>query len=71
MDAKEANGKCICKMCPTYVKCDESVAYCFVGKSRCITKENGCLCPGCPVQAKTGFGHVFYCTRGAEKVQAK
>lgn len=71
IDKKEALGKCICKVCPSYVKCDENVAYCLGEKSWCIVKERGCLCPGCPVQAKTGFVHTFYCMRGPEKVQAK
>jgi hypothetical protein len=62
--------KCICRACPSYVKCDEGIAYCFSGKSACIKKEKGCLCPGCPVQSKAGFSKVFYCTRGSNKEQS-
>jgi hypothetical protein len=69
MDEKEAIGKCICKVCPTYVKCEGSIAYCFTGKNKCIQKAKGCLCPGCPVQNKTGFTRLFYCMRGSNKEQ--
>jgi hypothetical protein len=37
------------------------------GKSKCITIESGCLCPGCPVQEQMNFQHDYYCTKGAEK----
>jgi hypothetical protein len=71
MDKKKGIGLCICKMCPSYVKCDEEIAYCLAisGKSTCIAVEQGCLCPSCPVLEQEGFQHVFYCTRGSETGQ--
>jgi hypothetical protein len=68
MDRKTGTGLCICGMCPSYVDCKEEIAWCLgvTGKSACITEEQGCLCPGCPVLEKEGFTHVFYCTRGSE-----
>jgi hypothetical protein len=67
MNEKEEIKLCICRKCPSYVKCDENVAFCYNGKSKCIKKENGCLCPACPVQSKAGFSGVFYCIRGKAK----
>ncbi len=71
MDRTTAAGLCLCPKCPTYVRCNEMIAFCLApsGKSACITKEKGCLCPGCPVQEKEGFIHVYYCIRGPESVQ--
>jgi hypothetical protein len=71
MDRKEAVRLCMCRMCPSYVDCKEEISFCMAdpGKSRCITKEAGCLCPGCPVQDREGFSHVYYCIRGNEKEQ--
>jgi hypothetical protein len=71
MDKKEAIGLCMCRMCPSYVDCGEEIAFCLtaVGKSTCIKKETGCLCPGCPVLDREGFEHVYYCTRGSETEQ--
>ncbi len=62
---------CLCKNCPTYVDCGEPGGYCFVtiGKSGCISEEKGCLCPSCPVTAKMGLKHMYYCIRGSEKEQ--
>jgi hypothetical protein len=71
MDKKKGIGLCICGMCPSYVKCDEEIAYCLAvaGKSICIKKEDGCLCPGCPVLDEEGFQHAYYCIRGSETEQ--
>ena len=71
MDRKKGIGLCICGMCPSYIPCDEEIAYCLAatGKSGCIKEEAGCLCPGCPVTGEEGFQHVYYCTRGCETDQ--
>ncbi len=71
MEREEATGLCMCTLCPSFVDCEEEIAFCLApgGKSICITEENGCLCPGCPVLEKEGFQHVYYCTRGAETDQ--
>ncbi|HZK31258.1 MAG TPA: DUF2769 domain-containing protein [Methanoregula sp.] len=71
MERKEAITLCICKICPTFIDCGEEIAFCLAarGKSTCITNEDGCLCPGCPVLESEGFSHVFYCTRGTENDQ--
>jgi hypothetical protein len=72
MERKEAIGLCICGMCPSFLDCREEIAYCFSekGMSGCIKTEQGCLCPGCPVQAEEDFLHVYYCTRGSEAGQS-
>ncbi len=71
MEIKEVVRLCVCVMCPSYIDCKEEIAFCIAEnrKSRCITKEKGCLCPGCPVQDREGFQHVYYCVRGSEKEQ--
>ncbi|MEN6609390.1 MAG: DUF2769 domain-containing protein [Methanoregulaceae archaeon] len=73
MDRKKAIGLCICRMCPSFVDCNEEIAYCLAetGKSGCIRIEQGCLCPGCPVQEEEDFQHVYYCTRGSETGQSR
>jgi hypothetical protein len=59
---------CNCLGCPTFVECGEK-DFCqeFVGKSKHICKEKGCLCPGCPVQEIRGTKRVYYCSRGPVK----
>ncbi|HEX3002556.1 MAG TPA: DUF2769 domain-containing protein [Methanoregula sp.] len=71
MDRNEGRNICICRMCPSYRDCHEEIAWCLApsGKSGCITEEQGCLCPGCPVLEKEGFTHVYYCIRGSEADQ--
>ena len=61
---------CVCRMCPTYFDCGETLAFCLgdSGKSSCMLVERGCVCPGCPVQTETGFQHVYYCLRGGESM---
>ncbi len=73
MDRKTATGLCLCPRCPTFVKCNEEIAFCLspAGTSACIKTEKGCLCPGCPVQDSEGFTHVYYCIRGSEAAQLR
>lgn len=60
--------RCICRMCPTYARCGEPLAYCLpeVGKSKCITVKSGCICPGCSVYKRQGFTKDYYCIMGPE-----
>jgi hypothetical protein len=71
MDRSAAVKLCMCRMCPSFVDCKEEISFCMAvnSRSRCIKKESGCLCPGCPVQDREGFSHVYYCIRGSEKEQ--
>jgi hypothetical protein len=71
MNRKQATGLCTCPICPSFVGCNEEIAFCLgtTGKSNCIKEEQGCLCPGCPVLEAEGFSHVYYCTRGTETDQ--
>lgn len=78
MDPKEMEQKkqmvlsmCICGSCPSWVACDEKGGFCFptIGKSNCITEENGCICGGCPVTEKMGLKNMYFCTKGSEKEQ--
>ncbi|MDO8528534.1 MAG: DUF2769 domain-containing protein [Nanoarchaeota archaeon] len=64
----EKKGKCVCPVCPSYADCGQ-LAFCFTGKSKCIKKENGCMCGGCPVQIENEFKGLYYCTRGAVKTK--
>jgi hypothetical protein len=72
MDRKKEITRCLCGMCPSFVDCSEAIAYCLAetGTSGCIKSEQGCLCPGCPVQDEGNFQHVYYCTRGSEAGQS-
>jgi len=67
MNSKEAEKKCICKECPSYVKCSESITFCFNGKSKCIKEKLGCLCPGCSVHKQMNFKEIYYCFIGKDK----
>jgi hypothetical protein len=78
-DLQEPEGKkkmvlsmCICARCPSWVECGENGGFCFptIGKSTCITEEQGCICGRCPVTAEMGLKHGFYCTRGSDKEQS-
>ena len=64
---------CTCGGCPTYNDCareNKELLYCALGKSpTCITEENGCICPGCPLTEQMGLKHEFFCTRGSEREQ--
>ena len=72
MDKKKAVGLCLCRMCPSFADCGEDIAFCLAdtGTGSCIKKEQGCLCPGCPVQDEENFQHVYYCIRGSEAGQS-
>ena len=63
---------CICRSCPSWVDCEESVGYCSpgIGKSKCIIDEKGCICSGCPITGKMGLKHIYFCTKGSEKEQS-
>jgi hypothetical protein len=69
MPKSEAQKTCICGSCPSYVKCGEAWAYCLIesGKSKCITVEQGCVCPACPVQMELSYTNEYYCTKGSNK----
>ncbi|MGD8505818.1 MAG: DUF2769 domain-containing protein [Candidatus Bathyarchaeota archaeon] len=64
---------CICSGCPTYNKCaseNKELLYCALGKSPlCITEENNCICPTCPLTEQMGLNHQYFCTRGPEREQ--
>ncbi len=64
---------CICEGCPTYTECArkaQEILFCYTGGSFiCISKENDCLCPTCPVTSEIGLIDDFFCTRGSEKAQ--
>ena len=66
---------CICKNCPSWTPaCDENGewgGYCAIGKTECITKEQGCICPDCPVTKKMGLKWGYYCTRGSAQDMMK
>ncbi len=66
-------GMCICPGCPTYTDCAKNAGellFCLTGKSfMCITDEEDCLCPSCPVTAEMGLKHTTFCIRGSEKAQ--
>ena len=63
--------KCTCKTCPSYVKEETETGFCLclVGKSKKITKENGCICGDCPVYKEMGLKNTYYCTRKSEMEQ--
>ena len=73
MERNKALAICVCRMCPTYFDCGEEVAFCLAesGKSRCITIERSCICPGCPVQMEMHFKHDYYCIYSTEIEQSQ
>ena len=75
MMIEEKKDLCICGGCPSYNNCakeEQELLYCSLGKSpACIIKENGCICPSCPVTDQMGLKNEFFCTRGSEKEQRK
>jgi hypothetical protein len=65
---KELDGMCICGVCPSYMGTgEEKLTFCVIGKSTIIKEENGCICPGCPVQIELALKWEYYCTRGSGK----
>jgi len=58
-------AECLCPMCPSYVKCDEPLAYCIppLHVSQCIKWESGCACPVCPVADQLKLDREYYCLR--------
>jgi hypothetical protein len=78
MEKTEILKLCICPGCPTYVDCSKQgktkeKAFCmpYVGKSKCITKEKGCICGACPVKAKLKLKNFYFCIKGSEEQQNK
>ncbi len=65
MEIKEAEKKCICPKCPTYVECKQK-AFCLTDKSKCIKQGKGCDCPECPVHKQMKFKGWYYCLEGKE-----
>ena len=65
-DVKELQKECICEQCPTYVDCEEPLAFCVMGGSSCITNKQGCICPGCPVYDKLELNGLYFCMRSPE-----
>jgi len=68
--AEYVAANCICATCPSFLKeeclkAGEKGAYCLAGKSKVITKENGCVCADCPVTKKMALKWGYYCTRGS------
>jgi hypothetical protein len=66
MNTRELEKKCICKACPSFTDCKEKIAYCLVGKSKCIKERKGCICMGCPVHEQLGLKSGYYCFSGKE-----
>ena len=50
---------------------EEKGGFCFetIGKSKCISEENECICMACPVASRLGFEYTYYCTRDSAKEQ--
>ncbi|PPD58555.1 DUF2769 domain-containing protein [Dehalogenimonas etheniformans] len=70
LNQNEAIKDCLCRMCPSYIECEEPVGFCVSPKpSKCIDAEAGCLCLGCPWWVRNSLRHVYFCTRGAEATQ--
>lgn len=65
-------GKCLCSKCPTYVKDDSPVGYCYplIGTSKNIKWEKECVCETCPIYNEYELTHTFYCTRCSQVCQA-
>lgn len=62
---------CRCPGCPTYVKGDSPVGYCYplVGTSKKIQWEKDCVCETCPIYKEYELSHTFYCTRCSQMCQ--
>lgn len=70
---EEFKPVCMCPQCPTHNDCAKDVKellFCSTGRSfHCITENNGCLCPGCPVAKQMGLKYISFCLMGNEKAQ--
>ena len=67
----ELTKMCLCGRCPTYKGTGETkLLFCMTGKSAIIKKENGCVCPTCPVTDKLDLKWIYYCIKGSGKEQA-
>jgi hypothetical protein len=64
---------CTCPQCPTYNECAKNAKeslFCTMGHSfHCIGKDNGCICPACPVARMQELTHRSFCLMGNEKTQ--
>ncbi len=62
---------CKCPGCPTYVKGDAPVGYCFppIGTSKKIHWEKDCVCETCAIYKEYDLTHTFYCTRCSQVCQ--
>ena len=71
LSEKQVSDMCLCPSCPSYLDECKDKAFCYPagGKSKCIKKEQGCICPGCPVQSAMNYTRVYYCTRGSDVEQ--
>jgi hypothetical protein len=68
---KELDKICVCGKCPTYAGTGEKkLTFCAIGKSTVIKKDNGCLCPTCPVQKNLSLRWDRYCLKGSGKQQS-
>lgn len=68
-DSKSNADKCTCPACPTFNDCmkeKKETLYCARSKSACEFKNNGCICPNCPVYLENGLGHMYYCSSGKD-----
>ncbi|HIH74545.1 MAG TPA: DUF2769 domain-containing protein [Methanosarcina sp.] len=56
---------CMCPECPSWIESGERGGFCLksIPKSRYISEENGCICPGCPVADRLGLNDLYCCTR--------
>lgn len=60
-----------CPECPSYTGTGETeLAFCTQGRSKIITEEKGCLCPGCPISRKLSMRWDYYCQKGSGMEQA-
>lgn len=70
---EDIKGTCknFCGECPTYTGTNETeLAFCAQGRSKIISEEKGCLCPGCPISRKLNMRWDYYCRNGSGMEQA-
>ena len=68
---KSVEKNCLFIKCPTYVKGDPSVGYCYplIGTSGVIHSEKDCLCETCSNYKEFELDKTFYCTRCSDLCQ--